>query len=86
MNSLPSSVNYAEAITSIPEITTKYSVALQSVNGQSFRMSGQQIIFQFPNRGYLLPDSVYLRYKKVVADAKPHLICWVVLFLLHFKD
>ena len=69
MNSLPSSVNYAEPIPSLPENATKYSVALQPVNGASFGMGGQQIIFQFPNRGYLLPDSVYLRYKLVTADA-----------------
>lgn len=69
MNSLPASVNYAEPIPSLPENTTKYSVALQPVNGQSFGLGGQQIIFQFPNRGYLLPDSVYLRYKLVTANA-----------------
>lgn len=62
MNSLPSSVNYAEVLPSLPENATRYSVALQPVNGASFAPSSQ-IIFQFPNRGYLIPDSVYLRYK-----------------------
>lgn len=69
MNSLPNSVNYAEPIPSLPEATTKYSVALQPVNGQTFSMGGNQIIFQFPNRGYLIPDSIYLRYKAVIANA-----------------
>ena len=62
MNSLPSSVNYAEAIPSLPENAIRYSVALQPVNGSVFGVSSQ-IIFQYPNRGYLLPDSVYLRYR-----------------------
>jgi hypothetical protein len=62
MNSLPSSVNYAEALPSLPENATRYSVALQPVNGATFGPSSQ-IIFQFPNRGYLIPDSVYLRYR-----------------------
>ena len=62
MNSLPASVNYAEAIPSLPENATRYSVALQPVNGASFGASSQ-ITFQYPNRGYLIPDSVYLRYK-----------------------
>lgn len=62
MNSLPSSVNYAEAIPSLPENATRYSVALQPVNGSVFAPSSQ-ITFQYPNRGYLIPDSVYLRYK-----------------------
>lgn len=69
MNSLPNSVNYAEPIPSLPEATTKYSVVLQPVNGQTFSMGGNQIIFQFPNRGYLIPDSIYLRYKAVIANA-----------------
>lgn len=63
MNSLPSSVNYAVPVPSLPENSIKYSVALQPVNGSTFAMGGQQIQFQFPNRGYLIPDSVYLRYK-----------------------
>ena len=62
MNSLPSSVNYAEVLPSLPENSTRYSVALQPTNGSSFAASSQ-IQFQFPNRGYLIPDSVYLRYK-----------------------
>jgi len=69
MNSLPNSVNYAEPIPSLPENTVKYSVALQPVNGQTFTVANNQIIFQFPNRGYLIPDSVYIRYKAVTANA-----------------
>lgn len=64
MNSLPASVNYAEVLPSLPENSTRYSVALQPTNGSSFNASSQ-IIFQLPNRGYLIPDSVYLRYKVV---------------------
>lgn len=62
MNSLPSSVNFAESLPSLPENSVRYSVALQPVNGASFGPSSQ-VIFQFPNRGYLIPDSVYLRYR-----------------------
>lgn len=66
MNSLPSSVNYAEPIPSLPENSVKYSVALQPINGSSFGPGGVQISFQFPNRGYLIPDSIYLRYKSAI--------------------
>jgi len=69
MNSLPSSINFAEPIPSLPEASIKYDVALQPVNGQTFTMGGNQIIFQFPNRGYLDPQSVYLRYKATIANA-----------------
>lgn len=69
MNSLPSSVNFAEPIPSLPESSIKYDVALQPVNGQTFSMGGNQIIFQFPNRGYLDPQSVYLRYRATITNA-----------------
>lgn len=69
MNSLPASVNYAIPVPSLPENSTKYSVALQPVNGQTFAMGGNQIIFQFPNRGYLIPDSIYLRYKATITTS-----------------
>jgi hypothetical protein len=69
MNSLPSSVNFAEPIPSLPEASVKYDVALQPVNGQSFSMGGNQIIFQFPNRGYLDPQSIYLRYRATIGNA-----------------
>jgi len=61
MNSLPSSVNYGEVLPSLPENATRYSVALNPTNGSVFP-AASQIQFQFPNRGYLIPDSVYLRY------------------------
>lgn len=69
MNSLPASVNYAVPVPSLPENSVKYSVALQPVNGQTFAMGGNQIIFQFPNRGYLVPDSIYLRYRATITNA-----------------
>lgn len=69
MNSLPNSVNYAEVLPSLPENATRYSVALQPTNGSKFNASSQ-IIFQFPNRGYLIPDSVYLRYKLTVTNTQ----------------
>lgn len=69
MNSLPASVNYAIPVPSLPENSTKYSVALQPVNGQTFAMGGNQIIFQFPNRGYLVPDSIYLRYRATITTS-----------------
>ena len=52
MNSLPSSVNYAEVLPSLQENATRYSVALQPVNGATFAPYSQ-INFQFPTiRGW----------------------------------
>lgn len=68
MNTLPSSVDYTTAIPSLPDNSIKYSVALVPVNGSSFTPASQAI-FQFPNRGYLIPDSVYIRYKSVITTS-----------------
>ena len=68
MNSLPSSVNYGEVLPSLPENSTRYSVALQPTNGATFGPSSQ-IQFQLPNRGYLIPESLYLRYKVTHSSA-----------------
>ena len=48
MNSLPSSVNYSERLSSLPENATRHSAAIQPVNGSIFAPSSQ-IIFQLPN-------------------------------------
>lgn len=70
MNSLPASVNYAEAIPSLPDNAVRYSNVLLPVNGSSFAMgSGSQIIWQLPTRGFMVPESLYLRYKIVVTNA-----------------
>lgn len=68
MNSLPNSINYSEPIPSLPDNTTKYSVALAPVNGSTFGAGGQQIIFQFANRGFLDPSSIYLRYRGTITS------------------
>lgn len=69
MNSLPSSVNYSEAIPVLPENSITYSVSLNPLNGTSFANNGNLIQFQLGSRGFLIPDSVYLRYKCVVANS-----------------
>ena len=69
MNSLPSSVNYAEVLPSLPENATRYSVTLQPTSGSKYNPSSQ-IQFQFPNRGYLIPDSIYLRYKLTISNTQ----------------
>ena len=69
MSALPNNINYSEVINSLPENTTKYSVSLQPVNGSTFGAGGQQIIFQFANRGFLDPNSICLKYRGTVTNA-----------------
>ena len=68
MNSLPASCNYAEPIPVLPENSITYNVSLNPLNGTSFNNSGQVIQFQLGSRGFLIPDSIYLRYKCAVVN------------------
>lgn len=58
---LPSSINYTDALPSLPDNTTQIPVVSNPVNGQTFT-AGQQIQFDLLNRGFLVPDSLYIRY------------------------
>ena len=61
MNSLPSSVNYAESIPVLPFGTDNLKVNCVSTNGFSFT-AGQKIIVPLNKTGYLDPASLSIRY------------------------
>lgn len=58
---LPQAINYTEPLPSLPDNAQQIPIAASPVNGQSFT-SGQQIQFDLVNRGFLVPDSMYIRY------------------------
>ncbi len=58
---LPNSVNYKEGLPTLPEGCQQINVGSSPINGQTFS-SGQQIMFDLLNRGFLVPDSMYLSY------------------------
>jgi hypothetical protein len=58
---LPNSVNYTESLPSLPDNTTQIPVVAMAINGQTFT-PGQQIQVDLLNRGFLVPDSLYIRY------------------------
>ena len=59
---LPSSVDFRSSLPALPDSTQQIPVAASPVNGASFT-AGQQIQFDLLNRGFLVPDSMYLSYK-----------------------
>ena len=59
--SLPKEINYSKT-SSLPKGTSMLSCVVSPANGSSFGES-QQIQFNLPSRSYLVPESVYLRYK-----------------------
>jgi hypothetical protein len=58
---LPSSVAYGESLPALPDNTQCINIAAAPTNGASFT-SGQQIFLDLVNRGFLVPDSMYLSY------------------------
>lgn len=58
---LPNSINYSDALPSLPDNTQQIPTVANPVNGQTFT-AGQQIQFDLLNRGFLVPDSLYIRY------------------------
>ena len=58
---LPSSVAYGESLPALPDNTQCINIAAAPTNGASFS-SGQQIYLDLVNRGFLVPDSMYLSY------------------------
>lgn len=58
---LPSSISYGESLPALPDNTNCINVVGTSTNGSSFQ-PGQQIYLDLINRGFLVPDSMYLSY------------------------
>jgi hypothetical protein len=63
MSVLPKEINYRQAA-SLPEGTSCNSIVASPINGQNF---GPSSIIQFDlvQRGYLVPESMYIRYRLV---------------------
>lgn len=62
---LPNSVNYNEQLPSILPGTQNFTQVLQPVNGSVFSQN-QQIFIDIPSRGFIDPQSIYIRYKMTV--------------------
>lgn len=58
---LPSSISYGESLPALPDNTQCINITGAPVNGATFS-AGQQIYFDIINRGFLVPDSMYLSY------------------------
>lgn len=65
---LPSILNYGETHSALPDGMTAYTISLQPVNGSVFA-PGSVIILDFNNRGLIIPDSIYIRYKYSITAA-----------------
>lgn len=61
---LPREIDYASKPSSLPLGTSCISTVVVPSNGSSFNSATQDIIiFDLPSRGYIVPSSMYIRYK-----------------------
>ena len=66
--SLPHSVNYQEQLPALPSEAQTINVAVNPTNSSSFT-AGSQIQLDLINRGFLVPDSMYLSYDYSLTQA-----------------
>ena len=59
---LPNSINYGEQLPSLMPGVNNFTQILNPVNGSKFDTVGQQIIIDFPSRGFIDPKSIYFSY------------------------
>ena len=59
---LPNSINYNEQLPSLSPGTQNFTQVLQPINGSQFGQN-QQIYIDIPSRGFIDPQSLYIRYK-----------------------
>lgn len=62
MTTLPKEINYIPKLAGLPSNTTCFSAVVAPSNGQSF-FDSSIVQFDLPARSYLVPGSLYLRYK-----------------------
>ena len=67
--SVPREVDYSSRPTALPPNTVNTDVVVAPSNGSSFSNDGDIIQFQLPSRGFLVPSTMYLRYKCAVSGS-----------------
>ncbi len=59
---LPSSMDYSQTHASLPENMTATQITLSPANGSTFN-AGSVVQFDYLNRGFIVPDSIFIRYR-----------------------
>ena len=62
---LPNAINYNEQLPSLSPATRNFTQVLQPINGSQFGQN-QQIYVDIPSRGFIDPNSIYIRYKMTI--------------------
>ena len=66
---LPNSMNYQDVHASLPEGLTSTQITLSPANGATFSAGGSVVQFDYLNRGFIDPQSIFIRYKYTLTSA-----------------
>jgi hypothetical protein len=66
MATLPKELNYTSKLQALPSSTRTISAVISPNNGTTFNQNGDIVAFDLGARGYLVPNSLYLRYRAAV--------------------
>ena len=66
---LPNSMNYQDTHASLPEGLVSTQITLSPANGATFSAGGSVVQFDFLNRGFIDPQSIFMRYKYTLTSA-----------------
>ena len=66
---LPNSMNYQDVHASLPDGLTSTQITLSPANGATFSAGGSVVQFDFLNRGFIDPQSIFIRYKYTLTSA-----------------
>lgn len=69
MATLPKELNYTSKLQALPSSTRTISCVVSPINGTTFNMGGELIQFDMPSRGYLVPNSLHIRYRNTIVKA-----------------
>ena len=60
---LPREIDYSQKLATLPSNTSCLSAVVAPANGSTFSTDSALIYFDLPSRGFMVPSSLYLRYK-----------------------
>lgn len=63
MSTLPKELNYTSKLQALPSNTRTISAVISPNNGSTFKANGDIVSFDVGSRGFLVPNSLYLRYR-----------------------
>jgi hypothetical protein len=66
MATLPKELNFTSKLQALPSSTRTISSVISPNNGTTFNPNGDIISFDVGSRGYLVPNSLYLRYRATI--------------------